>query len=75
MKNKKDFKDDQKQQIEVMLKEHPCLGIAWEIKEEIRQIYQSSRTLRGAARKLEKWIRVGGMLYEGGAGMIWKDNL
>jgi len=71
-KNKEDLKDEQKQQLEVILKEHPCLGIAWEMKEEIRQIYQSSRTFRGAERKLEKWIRIGGILYESGASMIQK---
>jgi len=71
-KNKEDLKDEQKQQLEVILKEHPCLGIAWEMKEEIRQIYQSSRTFRGAERKLEKWIRIGGILYQSSASMIQK---
>ncbi len=71
-KNKEDLKDEQKQQLEVILKEHPCLGIAWEMKEEIRQIYQSSKTFRGAERKLEKWIRIGGILYESSASMIQK---
>ena len=71
-KNKEDLKDEQKQQLEVILKEHPCLGIAWEMKEEIRQIYQSSRTFRSAERKLEKWIRIGGILYESSASMIQK---
>ncbi|CCH93411.1 hypothetical protein MICCA_3050021 [Microcystis aeruginosa PCC 9432] len=36
------------------MKEHPCLAIAWEMKKEIRQTYQSCRTFRGAERKLEK---------------------
>ncbi len=61
-KNKEDLKDEQKQQLEVILKEHPCLGIADEMKEEIRQIYQGCRTFKGAERKLEKWIRIGGIL-------------
>jgi hypothetical protein len=53
-KNKEDLKDEQKQQLEVIQKEHSCLGIAWKMKEEIRQTYQSCRTFRGAERKLEK---------------------
>ena len=47
-KNKEDLKDEKQQQLEVILKEHPCLAIAWEITEEIIQIYQSSRTFIGA---------------------------
>nr|NCR20235.1 transposase [Microcystis aeruginosa LL13-03] len=43
-----------------------------EMKEEIREIYQSSRTFRGAERKLEKWIRIGGILYQSSARMIQK---
>ncbi|NCR42374.1 MAG: hypothetical protein GPJ21_22735, partial [Microcystis aeruginosa W13-11] len=35
-------------------------------------IYQSSRTFRGAERKLEKWIRIGGILYQSSASMIQK---
>jgi hypothetical protein len=33
------------------------------MKEEIRQIHQGCKTFRGAERKLEKWIRIGGILY------------
>jgi transposase len=71
-KNKEDLKHEQKQQLEVIRKEHSCLGIAWEMKEEIRQTYQSCRTFRGAERKLEKWIRIGGILYQSSASMIQK---
>ena len=51
-KIKEDLKDEQKQQLEVIMKEHTCLGRAEEMKEEMRQIYQRSRTFRGAERKL-----------------------
>jgi len=32
----------------------------------------SCRTFRGAERKLEKWIRIGGILDQSSAGMIQK---
>ena len=44
----------------------------WKMKEEIRQIYQGCRTFRGAERKFEKWIRIGGILYQSSASMIQK---
>jgi transposase len=45
------------------------------MKEEIRQIYQGCRTFRGAERKFEKWIRIGGILYQSSASMIQKHLL
>jgi transposase len=60
-KNKEDLNIEQKQQLEIILKEHSCLGIAYEMKEEIRQIYEDCRTVKAAQRKFKKWIRIGGM--------------
>jgi len=42
------------------------------MKEEIRQIYEGSRTVSGGKRKFTKWIRLGGILYKESARMIQK---
>lgn len=42
------------------------------MKEKIRQIYQRCRTFRGAERKLEKWIIIGGILEQSSATMTQK---
>jgi transposase len=69
-KNQEDLDEEQKQRLENILTEHPCLRIAYEMKEEIRRIYESSRTVSGAQRRFEKWIRLGGILYRRSANMI-----
>jgi transposase len=42
------------------------------MKEEIRDIYEHSRTVNGATRKFEKWIRIAGILYQKSASMLEK---
>jgi len=71
-KNEEDLNREQKQQLESILGGHPCLGIAYEMKEEIRQIYECCKTTSGAQRKFEKWIRLSGILYQSSANMIQK---
>jgi transposase len=63
-KNKENLEEEKKEKLEEILKAHPCLGIAYEMKEEIRDIYEHSRTVNGATRKFEKWIRIAGILYQ-----------
>ena len=53
-KNKEDLEEEKKEKLEEILKVHPSLGIAYEMKEEIRDIYKHSRTVNGAIRKFEK---------------------
>jgi hypothetical protein len=71
-KNEEDLNREQKQQLESILGGHPCLGIAYEMKEEIRQIYECCKTTSSAQRKFEKWIRLSGILYQSSANMIQK---
>jgi transposase len=54
------------------LKVHPGLGIAYEMKEKIRDSYEHLRIVSGATRKFEKWIRIAGILYPKSASMLEK---
>jgi transposase len=39
-----------------LLDSSPCLSIAYELKEELRDIYESSTTVKMGSRKLTKWL-------------------
>ena len=69
-KNRTELTPAQKQRLDEGLKEFPCLGIAYELKEELRDIYEHSRTVQGAKVKFQHWIRVAGVLYQDSAAMI-----
>lgn len=69
-KNKEDLTEEQQENLEKILEKNPCLRIAYEFKEEIRQIYERSRTVNGARRRLKKWSRLAGRLYQQSAKMI-----
>ncbi|MBO1346236.1 MAG: transposase [Hormoscilla sp. GUM202] len=42
--------------LKVLLEQSPCLNIADQLKEEIRSIYETSKTLKSAKRQLKKWL-------------------
>lgn len=69
-KNRDDLTDEQRQKLDEGLKKHPCLEMAYELKEDLRQIYQQCRTVQGAERQLQRWIRIAGQLYQKSAPMI-----
>jgi transposase len=69
-KNRDELTDEQRQQLDEGLKTHPCLEMAYELKEDLRQIYQQCRTVQGAERQLQLWIRIAGQLYQKSAPMI-----
>jgi Transposase len=51
-KGKRDF-------VTVLLEQSPCLTIAYELKEELREIYETSFTVKMGFRKLKKWLSSG----------------
>jgi transposase len=46
------------------------LGIAYELKEDLRDIYRSARTLCSAKRQLQKWLRYAKLFFRDSAGSI-----
>lgn len=69
-KNQEELTEEQRENLEKILDQHPCLRIAYEFKEEIRQIYEKSRTVNSAKRKFKKWSLLAGRLYQQSAKMI-----
>jgi transposase len=63
LKNRDDLKNEDREKLDKILIEHPCLQIAYEIKEELREIYEKRQTVKGGKREIEKWLRTAGILY------------
>jgi transposase len=56
LKNKVDLTEEEMKKLQELLRESPCLRIAYELKEEFRDIYETSRTVKMGKRKMEKWL-------------------
>lgn len=69
-KNREQLSEEQKQQLDEGLSPFPCVAIAYELKEDLRQIYASSRTVHGAKVKLQRWVRLAQRFYRESAAMI-----
>lgn len=56
LKNGVDLSREEKLELESLLHQSPCLRIADELKEELRDIYESSTTVKMGLRRLKKWL-------------------
>ena len=69
-KHQEALDDAQRERLREGLKDHPCLAIAYELKEELYQLYETARTVHGAQRQLRRWLRIARLLYHDSAAMI-----
>jgi transposase len=56
LKNHADLTKEEKADLKQLLDSSPCLSIADELKEELRDIYETSTTVKMGTRKLTKWL-------------------
>lgn len=56
LKNGEDLTEEEKRDLQELLNLSPCLSIAYELKEELRNIYETSTTVKMGFRKLQKWL-------------------
>jgi transposase len=63
LSNREDLTEAETEELSLLFKDSPSLGIAQEIREELRQIYEHSRTPSGAGRKLKKWLHTAQVFY------------
>ena len=54
--NNEDLSDEEKEDLNLLLKNSPTLAIAYELKEEFREIYEKSTTVKMGIRKIKKWL-------------------
>jgi transposase len=56
LKNYQDLTEEEKEKLLEVLRQSPCLSIAYEMKEEFREIYETSTTVKMGIRRMEKWL-------------------
>jgi transposase len=64
LKNATDLNQEQKDKLEKILEHSICLKIAHELKEELRQIYETSQSVKSAQRSLNKWLQIAQVFYK-----------
>lgn len=56
LRNNEDLTEGEKEELQQLLNQSPCLSIAYELKEELRNIYETSTTVKRGLRKVAKWL-------------------
>jgi transposase len=56
LKNGADLTQEEKTDLQDLFNHSPCLSIAYELKEELRKIYETSTTVKMGLRRLPKWL-------------------
>lgn len=64
LKNGEDLPPEKQVELEQVLTKSPSLRIAYEMKEELRLIYETSLTFTQGKIKLEKWLRYAQFFYQ-----------
>nr|WP_049858445.1 ISL3 family transposase [Gloeothece citriformis] len=63
LKNKVNLTEEEKKDLGELLRGYPCLSIAYELKEELRNIYENTRTVKEGLKKLKKWLRLARVFF------------
>ena len=63
LKNNCDLTEEEQQELKQLLESSPCLAIADELKEELREIYETTTTVKMGLRKLKKWLIYAGIVF------------
>ena len=56
LRNGVDLSEEEKGDLQELLNQSPCLSIAYELKEELRDIYETSISVKMGLRRLKKWL-------------------
>lgn len=56
LKNHQDLSKSDQEQLEQILSQSACLRLAYEMKEEFRDIYETSITVQSGMKKMQKWL-------------------
>lgn len=56
LRNRSDLKAEQVLNLALVLEGSPCLRIAYEMKEELRQIYETSQTVKNGRNRFENFL-------------------
>jgi len=56
LKNYQDLSETDQEQLEQILSQSACLRLAYEMKEEFRDIYETSKTVQSGLKRMQKWL-------------------
>lgn len=70
LRNGSDLNTEQELKLTLVLERSPCLKIAYEMKEEFRQIYETSRTVKSGRNRFEHWLKSAQLFYTDAASTI-----
>lgn len=63
LKNESNLTEEEKLELQELLNNSPCLRIAYELKEELRNIYEHSKTEKMGFRRFKKWLVSARLLF------------
>lgn len=63
LKNSCNLTEKEKLELRGLLNKSPCLNIAYELREELRNIYETSTTIKMGLRRIKKWLRSAQFLF------------
>ncbi|MFB2835050.1 hypothetical protein [Floridanema evergladense] len=63
MKNEADLIESEKLELASLLKDSACLGIADQLKEELRDIYETSSTVKIGFKRLKSWLNSARIIF------------
>jgi transposase len=63
LKNEVDLSESEKLELARVLKDSACLGIAYQLKEELRNIYETSTTVKIGFKRLKSWLNSARIIF------------
>lgn len=63
LKNSGDLESEEKEKLKEIFRQSDCLKVAYELKEELRQIYETSKTVKSGLARMKKWLQQAQFFY------------
>lgn len=64
LKNSVDLNEEEKEKLKEILSRSACLRVAYELKEELRNIYETSKNVKAGQKRLKKWLQLAQVFYK-----------
>lgn len=63
IKNNQDLNEEEQVELRELFARYPGLGMAYEFKEELRQIYESNSNIKSGLTKMKNWLKYAGLFF------------
>jgi len=58
LKNQDNLNLEEKEKLEKILRQSACLGVAYELKEELKNIYETGKSVKAGRARMKKWLSI-----------------